>query len=361
MRDHRPVYLEINNAPTMVFLKDLQIQPVFQWLNLKNDLLADEMGSLLDEESSHAVSEVDIMSAVNSLQVSDTPRPDGIPVSFYKDNIQVIIPYIKMLYDRIHSGAFNCSEKHFNETVKSPHDNSQHFFNIDYLIIATILAKHLDDYLESQSKGRVPKNSAAVMISPKTFCTEMKLSLIQDEIENQKLSNPALYQDFFIVKNLLRDAPEVDTGSADVSIERDKLLDQGCPLTPVLITLALKCFASALAGRLKQHKILFFQESMILCIQPEHLEKIIAAVKKRANEVFYIKELSKGNVEGEQLKYIENEREAETLMDNIEEESEASWSKTNKGNKERRVCEEHDFVSMIREEDISVESDGRWG
>lgn len=68
------------------------------------------VGSLLDEESSHAVSEVDIVSAVNSLQVSDTPRPDCIPVSFYKDNIQVIISYIKMLYDRIHRGALNCSD-----------------------------------------------------------------------------------------------------------------------------------------------------------------------------------------------------------------------------------------------------------
>ncbi len=56
----------------------------------------------MGEESSHAVSEVDIVSAIQSLQVSDTPRPDGISVSFYKDNIEDLIPYIKMLYDRIH-------------------------------------------------------------------------------------------------------------------------------------------------------------------------------------------------------------------------------------------------------------------
>ncbi|RXN13072.1 hypothetical protein ROHU_029204 [Labeo rohita] len=299
--------------------------------------------------------------------VSDTPRPDGIPVSFYKDKIQDLIPYIKMLYDRIHSGAFNCSKKHFNETVKIPHDDSQHFFNVDYLIIATILAKRLDDYLDLESKCRVPKKSATVMISPKTFCTEMRLSCIKDEIEKQKQSNPNLYQDFLIMKNLLRDAPKVDSEFADVSVERDKLLDQGCPLTPVLITLALKCFASALAGHLKQHDILVFKESMILCIQPEDLEKITAAVKNRANEVFYIKELSRGNVDGEKLKYVENEskagdwyeREAERLMDNTEQESEASWSKTNKGNNERSVCEEHDFVSVMQREDISVEGDER--
>ncbi|XP_016317950.1 uncharacterized protein LOC107670006 isoform X1 [Sinocyclocheilus anshuiensis] len=309
--DHWPVSLEINNIPTMPFQKYRQIKTIFQWLNLKQHLFTDEAGSSLGEESSQAVSEVDIFSAVNSLQVSDTPRPDGIPVSFYKDNIQDLIQYIKMLYDRIHSGAFNCSEKHFNETVKSPHDNSQHFFNVDYLIIATILAKRLGDYLESQSKDHAPKDSATVMITPKTFCTEMRLSHIQDEIEKQKRSNPNLYQDFLIVKNLLRDAPEVDTESVAVSIERDKLLDQGCPLTPVLIMLALKCFGSALAGHLKQHDILVFKDSVILCIQPEDLEKVLAAVRERANEVFYIEELYRGNVNCKQLKCLGNESMAE--------------------------------------------------
>ncbi|XP_050992025.1 uncharacterized protein LOC127181375 isoform X1 [Labeo rohita] len=324
--DHQPVSLEINNIPAMPYQKDHQRQAIFQQLNLKKDLFTGEIGSSVGEESSHAVNEVDIISAVNSLQVSDTPRPDGIPVSFYKNNIQEQIPYIKMLYDKIHSGAFNCSEKHFNETMKTPHDNSQHFFNVDYLIIATILSKRLDDYLDSQSKGRVPKNSATVMITPKTFCTEMRLSCIQDEIEKQKRSNPTLYQDFLIVKNLLRDAPEVDTKSADVLIERDKLLDQGCPLTPVLITLALKCFASALVEHLKQHDILVFKESVILCIQPEDLENVVAAVRNKANDVFYIKELYRGNVNAKQLKCLGKEstaedwkkKEAETLKGNAE-------------------------------------------
>lgn len=309
--DHQPVFLEINNIPAMTFQKDFYIPTIFQWLKLKQHLFTDETGSSLGRESSQAVSEVDIFSAVNSLQVSDTPRPDGIPVSFYKDNMQDLIQYIKMLYNRIHSGAFNCSEKHFNETVKSPHDNSQHFFNVDYLVIATILAKRLGDYLESQSKDHAPKDLATVMITPQTFCTEMRLSHIQDEIEKQKRSNPTLYQDFLIVKNLLRDAPEVDTESVDDSSERDKLLDQGCPLTPVLIMLALKCFGSALAGHLKQQDILVFKESVILCIQPEDLEKVLAAVRERANEVFYIEELHRGNVNGKQLKCLGNESMAE--------------------------------------------------
>ncbi len=138
------------------------------------------------------------------------------------------------------------------------------------------------------------------------------------------------------MKNLLRDAPEVDTGSADVLIERDKLLDQGCPLTLVLITLALKCFASALVVSLKQHNILVCKERVILYIQPEDLENVIAAVRNRANEVFYIKKLYRGNVNGKQFMGNKStaedckKREAETLVNNIR-------SKMDKGNTESRV------------------------
>jgi len=139
-------------------------------------------------------------------------------------------------------------------------------------------------------------------------------------------------------------------------------------LTPVLITLALKCFASALAGSLQQKHILVFKQSVILCIQPEDLEEVIAAVRNTANEMYYIKELSKGNADDKKLKCLGNEpndedwnkREEETLAHNTEEESEASWSKPDKSNTERRVCEERDFWSIINEKkDILMEGDGR--
>lgn len=57
---------------------------------------------------------------------------------------------------------------------------------------------------------------------------------------------------------------------------------------------------------------------------------------------------------------MSNKRKEETLVHNTEEKSEASWSKTDKGNTEKRVCEERDFWSIIKEEKyILMEGDGR--
>ncbi|XP_059365194.1 uncharacterized protein LOC132104034 isoform X1 [Carassius carassius] len=289
-KDHQPVFLEANIS-AITFHKVCPIQSVIQRMNLKKDRLTHETSSLLGEESPHAVSEVDIVSAVNSLQVSDTPRPDGIPVSFYKDNIQDLIPYIKMLYDRIHSGAFNCSEKRFNETVKSQHDDNQHFFNVDFLIIATILAKRLEDVLESLPKGQIPKDSATLMITPKTHYALISLSHIKDELEQQKNSNPTLSQDLLIIENLLNDAEE------DFSVEKYKVLHQCCPLTPGLITLALKSYASQLFDHLENFGIFTFKQSVIVCFQPEDLDNVKATVKNSVSDVYEMEILSRGNGE----------------------------------------------------------------
>ncbi|XP_056124293.1 nuclear GTPase SLIP-GC-like [Rhinichthys klamathensis goyatoka] len=345
-KDHRPVSLEIN-IPAMPIQKDPQVQTIFQWLNLKKDLLTDETGSSLGEESSNAVSEVDIVSAVQSLQVSDTPRPDGTPASSYKDKIQDLILYIKMLYDRIHSGAFNCSETHFNETVKSPHDDSQHFFNVDYLIIATILARRLDDVIESLPKGRIQRESAAVMITPKTHHALISLSHIKDELEQQKRSNPTLSQDLLIIENLLSDAKE------HFSVEKYKLLHQGCPLTPGLIMLALKSYASQLFGHLEKSGVFIFKQSVIVCFQPEDLEMVKATVENNTTEVYEIEILSKGN--GELLKlnclgiYAKDE--------DWDKESEENCSKADEMDDGSKVYQESEYESKISEEDESMEVD----
>ncbi|XP_051527702.1 nuclear GTPase SLIP-GC-like isoform X2 [Myxocyprinus asiaticus] len=366
--DHQPVSLEINNVPTIPVQKDPQIQSISQLLNLKKDLGITETDLLLGEGRSHGVSGVEIVSAVHSLQVSDTPRPDGIPASFYRDIIQDLIPYIKVLYDRIHSGRFNCSKTHFNESVQCTHDSSQFFFNADYLIIATILARRLDVFLEPQSNWQTPKESAPVWITSKTLCVLISLRCIMDEIERQKRSNPTLNQDFLVVENLLRDAEEVtlDTESVDFSVQKYKLLHQGCPLTPVLITLALKSYALELFGHLPIHAILVFKQSVIICLQREDLDEVNAVVENTTNELYDIGILSKGNGEPFQLSCLgeeskDEEWEAETLGNNNKEVAGENCFKTDVRDKSM-VCEKINYESIMHryeEEDKSLDVLGR--
>ncbi len=303
--DHQPLSLKINNVSTDTLREHLQIQSLSQLLRDKSHFGIDLS---LVQESSHALSEVDIVSAVHSLQVSDTPRPDGIPVSFYKEKIQDIIPYIKVLYDGIYSGKLNCSEKRFNESVRSPHDNSQHFFNVDYLIIATILARRLEDFLESQSEGRIPREPNPVMISSKALSTQTVLCFIEEELERQQHSTsqlfPALSQDFLSVKSLVR-SPCL-----------------GCPLAPVLISLALKCFASELFKNLEKHAFYVFKQSVIVCVLPEDLHQVHAIVRNSTDEEYDIVILPRGNDEPLQETNLDSESEMEEWdrqMDGAEE------------------------------------------
>ncbi|XP_017207878.3 uncharacterized protein nuggc.1 isoform X4 [Danio rerio] len=275
LKDRQPVSLEINYVSTVPLLID-QTQSLFKLFHCKKILLTDETSSSQSEESSPAVSEVDIVSAVQSLQVSDTVRPDDIPVSFYKDNIRDVIPYIKMLYDGIHRGEVNCSELYFQD----PQDDIPHFFNADYLIIATILARRLDDFLNPQSKGMI-KDSAIVMITPKTVCTEAMLCCLKDEIED---SHSVLYQDFPLVEKIFRDSKFKKC--------------QGCPLKPVLTALKLKSCALKLCKNLENYAVHVFKTNVIICVPSEDLDEILA-MESSNNEEYDIMTLYRGqSVEG---------------------------------------------------------------
>ncbi|XP_056336506.1 nuclear GTPase SLIP-GC-like isoform X2 [Danio aesculapii] len=317
LKDHQPVSLEINCVSTVPLLID-QTQSLLKLFNCKKILLTDETGSSQSEESSPAVSEVDIVSAVQSLQVSDTVRPDDIPVSFYKDNIQDVIPYIKMLYGGIHRGEVNCSEMYFQD----PQDDIPHFFNADYLIIATILARRLDDLLTPQSKGMI-KDSATVMITPKTICTEAMLCCLKDEIED---SHSVLYQDFLLVEKILRDSKFKKC--------------QGCPLKPVLTALKLKRYALKLCKNVENYAVHVFKTNVIICIPSEDLDEI-HAMENDTNEEYIITLFRGQSIEG-----IESASEDyDGLMEDTEDNSQ---------------CEDSDNGSNEHEgKSKSIESDGR--
>ncbi|KAI4879024.1 hypothetical protein NFI96_024224, partial [Prochilodus magdalenae] len=275
--DHQPLSLEVNSVPVIPCKKDQEIQYIGQLLHHKAEfgIVEADLSSLKDD--THAIDEVEIVTAIQPLQVSDTPRPDGISVTFYKDCTKELIPYLKVLYRRMLSGLFDFQKTHFCDSVQEPHCGQQHFFNADYLIIATILARRLDaiclKHLVSQSMGSKLNSLPTFWITFKAPCPRVKWSYIKNALEEQKQVNSEWCQDFVILENLLRNSDD-----SECSPETYKHLRQGCPLTPVLMTLVLKSISSKLIGHLEQHRLLVFRQSVIVCVRQEDQDEVEATL-----------------------------------------------------------------------------------
>ncbi|KAI4885684.1 hypothetical protein NFI96_002643 [Prochilodus magdalenae] len=275
--DHQPLSLEVNSVPVIPCKKDQEIQYIGQLLHHKAEfgIVEADLSSLKDD--THAIDEVEIVTAIQPLQVSDTPRPDGISVTFYKDCTKELIPYLKVLYRRMLSGLFDFQKTHFCDSVQEPHCGQQHFFNADYLIIATIVARRLDaiclKHLVSQSMGSKLNSLPTFWITFKAPCPRVKWSYIKNALEEQKQVNSEWCQDFVILENLLRNSDD-----SECSPETYKHLRQGCPLTPVLMTLVLKSISSKLIGHLEQYRILVFRQSVIVCVRQEDQDEVEATL-----------------------------------------------------------------------------------
>lgn len=149
----------------------------------------------------------EIIEAIKSLQMSDTPRPNGRPVTFYKSNYCIDL---QSLYNKITDGSFDCQSHQFSKSIpkqtfryfnmadfttdpkyddlgrflednafddRDIHKSSDnefslpwqifHFFNVDYVILATILARRLEICLESKQleKPLLPDNDKYLAMS----------------------------------------------------------------------------------------------------------------------------------------------------------------------------------------------------
>ncbi|KAL6461177.1 hypothetical protein MHYP_G00311430 [Metynnis hypsauchen] len=277
--DHQPLILVVNNVPVIPCKKDQEIQYISQLLHHKKEFGIVQTDLSCNEDNSHVITEVDIVTTIESLQVSDTPRPDGISVTFYKELAQDLIPYLKVLYSRMLSGSFDFQKTHFCDSVQEPRIG-QHFFNVDYLIIASILARRIGDHLESEPKRQKSDGLPSFWITFSTLCPRIKWSYIKNALEEQKQLNSARCQDFIMLENLLRHSEDTEC-----SPESYKQLCQGCPLTPVLLTLILKSISSNLFGHLEQHRILVFRQSIIICVQLEDQDKTEATLMDLSNDL----------------------------------------------------------------------------
>ncbi|KAJ8365256.1 hypothetical protein SKAU_G00140870 [Synaphobranchus kaupii] len=121
----------------------------------------------------------------------------------------------------------------FNDSIEASDDDNYHFFNVDYLIFATILARHLEKNFKEMTKQTLKNKweikDHLIMKKPSGGNLRLKWSLLEEAIK--ALEDPIL--DSIIFEKLLS---ESEPGL--------KQLRRGCPLTPVLLTLYCTHLAS---------------------------------------------------------------------------------------------------------------------
>ncbi|XP_035389164.1 uncharacterized protein LOC113587492 [Electrophorus electricus] len=160
----------------------------------------------------------EIEEAIKSLQVSDTPRPNGRPVSYYKQRSPEVIQELIGTYHRICDGLFNFDNTSFSASFAK---QNFHFFNVDYVILATILARHLECSLKLRNHRRVDYETHV----PIYYCIvghdviSVEWGELEKAISNVlQAGNPLLN---ILERMLPREGSRI-------------LLYYGCPLTPVL-------------------------------------------------------------------------------------------------------------------------------
>uniref|UniRef100_A0A8C1X1M7 exodeoxyribonuclease III n=1 Tax=Cyprinus carpio TaxID=7962 RepID=A0A8C1X1M7_CYPCA len=209
------------------------------------------------------VKEKEIVNAIESLAVNQKQddRPNGIPLSYYVNNLYNLIPDLCAFCNNILQQPVNIPES-FNEAVKV--SETHYRFNVDYLILATIMARRLHDHLESHSVEYTDdrkKENKAVLFTFKEQPIKVRWSVLRKflakEMDKVK-TNPPIPDTYLIdiFYRVLKNSPR----------GKYKLLCWGCPLTPVLKTLCLKCIANEMIEMVKDQasKIFISRENVVV-------------------------------------------------------------------------------------------------
>ncbi|XP_057211320.1 uncharacterized protein LOC130567328 [Triplophysa rosa] len=264
--DHYPIVFDINVFKTerqklglfMIIFKEnkmdvlsVQQSVVDKWLSCKGkywprtDLTLNPLTPL-------TITASEVERAIQSLVLKDVERPDGIPLSFYKSNLHVLIPYLCALYDKVLEQPTNTITA-FNEVSET------HTFNIDYLILATIMARWLYEHLQYHSTDyTVGDKKTTVLFTYKNSLISVKWSVLNDVLG--KITMPALQNEGGVTRRTepaLMEKCKIAALHKILKYNRSKneiLLRWGCPLTPVLVTLYLKHVANEMVQEVNDRK-----------------------------------------------------------------------------------------------------------
>ncbi|XP_037402175.1 uncharacterized protein LOC119265448 [Pygocentrus nattereri] len=188
--DHSPLLLQL----------DLN-SPVIRHIEIKESSNLHAPQQVNDSEH---ISGVEIVAAIQSVQLRDINRPGVYPFVYKNFNDEVI----KILKDNYTNQISNALPRDFNSATVTA--DGYYFFNVDYLILATILAWRIEDW-GGESETQIEDGPQTVQWLHLHNCLLVKLE-----------GHPA-FSDFAILEQMLKE-----------NENNEKMLCEGCPLTHIL-------------------------------------------------------------------------------------------------------------------------------
>lgn len=180
------------------------------------------------------ISEAEVLKALTSLVEYETPLMQTLKI-----NKQQKSQKLKELFNQINREGI---PEGFTASVK---ENRRYYFKAEYVILATILRRRIEKFLQPSFKSKTMKMSynLFVIVSFRNVPKRIKRDFLRQALKSLKPIHPSPPRDFQIVEKLLP------------STDQYKELREGCPLTPTLLTMALKHLAYALRKDLKESVI----------------------------------------------------------------------------------------------------------
>lgn len=228
--DHHPVVLSLclpkpNNTTTV-----LSNDPTACSSGIKNMVIEKRPYKRIPGE----ISEAEVLKALMSLVEYETPL--GENVQTIKINKEQKSQELKELFNTMIRGGI---PKGFTDSVK---ENGRYYFRAEYMILATILLRRMEKFLQPSFKSKPMKMSCKlfIIVSFRSTPKKIKRDYLRQALKSLKRIHPSPPRDFKILEELLP------------STGQYKELREGCPLTPTLLTMALKHLACALKNDLKE-------------------------------------------------------------------------------------------------------------
>ncbi|XP_051992669.1 uncharacterized protein LOC127651012 [Xyrauchen texanus] len=242
-----------------------------QWLSCKEKFWDQNIVFTYSQDAFKIMNVTDVQNAIESLAGNEkVERKDGVSLLFYKSYYYALIPYLCTFYHKVLEQPMTIP-KSFNEGYAV----SQHhyIFNVDYLILATIMARWLSDHLDSHSIDHtVDKTKQNVLFTFKKGSKKVSWDFLKSCFTTEQQREPRLPTKFKIdiLENILQNSSD----------GKNKMLYWGCPLTPVLMRLCLTHTAERFVKNVKQPeaKIHISQDNVIVSLY----EKVSSDLLKQA-------------------------------------------------------------------------------